>query len=222
MNLDNGRYVYQVFLDSDCDGVIAISEQTDVLTTGFSVGTSWPRDSDNRLAACALELRVIIPAGEPDGRLDIVSLEADLSWQNAASISDANTITDITTINNGAKLKVTKQVRNLSDGGSFAIRTEGAPGDMLEYCISYTNIGIESLQSTVMTDPLPYFTSFLSDAYDSGSGDQSIQWNAGSTSLLTEASDSDEAEFRNQFVQLDIGTVNAGEAGSLCYQVTID
>ena len=222
LSLSGGRYSYQVFLDGDCGGSIDGAEQTNVLTTGFTVGSGWARDEDGRLAACALELRVSIPAGEADGRLDIVGLEASLHWASSEMVTDESSVTDMTTLNSGATLEVTKRVRNLSAAGAFAIRTEGIPGDVLEYCISYQNIGVNALENVSMSDPLPYFTSFNTDAYDNGAGDQSIEWQAATTRLLTAAADADAASFDGQFVWLTVGTVQAGETGSLCYQVSID
>ncbi len=222
LSVSGGRYSYQVFLDSDCNGIIDPAEQSDVLSTGFTVGSGWARDDDGRLAACALELRVIVPAGEVNGRLDIAGLEASLFWATSEMVTDESDVTDMTTINSGATLKVSKRVRNITEGGSFAVRTEGSPGDVLEYCISYENIGINPLNNVQMSDPLPYFTSFESDGYDTGAGDQSIQWTAASTTLLSQAQDVDVGSFDNSFVWLSVGTVAPGATGSLCYKASID
>lgn len=219
--LSNGGYSYQVFLDNDCNGSIEANEQNNILSSGFTVTNSWPRDSNDQLAACALELRLNIPAAEPNGKIDIAVLAATLTW-SGSTVADPSEVTDITTINIGATASITKQVRNVTEGSSFAIRTEGAPNDILEYCISYRNNGLENLTDFEISDPLPYFTSFLNDAYDTGTGDQSIQWNTSSANLLSQANDADAAEFVNRFVQLSVGTLSPGQTGSLCYQVSID
>jgi uncharacterized repeat protein (TIGR01451 family) len=149
-------------------------------------------------------------------------LEANLAWSNS-SVLDPRSVTDITTLTGGAMLELSKQVRNLTEHSAFSIKTEAAPGQVLEYCIQYQNIGTEVLSSADISDPIPYFTQFLLDAYDSGSGDQTISWyNGVTTSLLSAADDSDAGDVSSGFIRVQIGNVEAAELGKVCYQVSVN
>ena len=218
--LSDGAYSYQVFRDVNCDGTVEATEQVDILTTGFSVDESWQRDKSGRLASCLIELHVNVPAGEPGGRLDIATLQASLSWVNS-SATDSQSVTDVTTITSGGQLRLEKRVRNVSEGAAFGIKSEAEPGHVLEYCISYQNIGTEDVTATEFLDPLPYFTSLKTDAY--GIGDAAISWNNGTSPLvLTAAQDSDAGAFIDGVARVDIGTVPPGLQGEVCYQAEIN
>ena len=152
----------------DCDGIVQLDEQSDVLTSGFVVDESWPRTQAGTLAPCALELRVIVPEGEPSGRVDLATLNAELTYANNAAVTETLTVTDVTTVTAGGRLELSKRVANTTQGTDFSTVGEGEPGDVLEYCISYQNLGTQTLTQTRFSDPVPFFTTFEADAYGVG------------------------------------------------------
>ena len=214
-----GSYTYQVFRDVDCDGIVQLDEQVDVLTSGFVVDESWPHTQEDTLAPCALELRVIVPEGEPSGRVDLATLSAELTYANNAAVTETLTVTDVTTVTAGGRLELSKRVANTTQGTDFSTVGEGEPGDVLEYCIGYQNLGTQTLTQTRFSDPVPFFTTFEADAY--GAGDD-IEWTYdGVPTYLSATSDADEGELSGGVVQVAIGEVFAGETGEVCYSVRI-
>ena len=213
-----GSYTYQVFRDVDCDGIVQLDEQVDVLTSGFVVDESWPRTQENTLAPCALELRVIVPEGEPSGRVDLATLSAELTYANNVDVIEILSVTDVTTVTAGGRLELSKRVANTTQGTDFSTVGEGEPGDVLEYCIGYQNLGTQTLTQTRLGDPVPFFTSFQTGIYSG----QDIRWtHSGTVQNLSAAADGDEATLSGGVVQVAIGEVLAGETGEVCYSVRI-
>ncbi len=219
---ETGGFNYQFFLDSDCDGAVADAERVPVAS--FSVDASWPREADGRLRACALEVRVSVPAGEAEGTIDIASVSANLAWLNNPLVSDARTVVETTTIMMEGNLRLEKRVRNVSRGGGFAGQASGSPEEVLEYCVSYRNLGAEAVSGVEVSDPLPFFTDFIAGAYGSG---RDIRWTRhgdGSSVYLSAAVGDDEGELLGGVISLlggALATVNAGEHGEVCFQAQI-
>ncbi len=214
----SGTYSYQVFRDVDCDGIVQPDEQADVIAAGFDVDNTWPRTEAGALAPCALELRVFVPEGEASGRIDLATLSANLAYADNSAVVDSVSVTDVTTVTTGGQLELTKRVANVTQGADFGTVGEGEPGDVLEYCISYRNLGTETLTQTLFSDPVPFFTTFVTGAYNS----QDILWtHNGAEKPLSATTNDDEGELSSGVVQVDIGEVAAGEAGEVCYRVRI-
>jgi len=74
---------------------------------------------------------------------------------------------DVTTTFTATNLSITKEVRNVSQGGSFAASADGAPGDVLEYRVTVQNTGSDATQ-VVVSDAVPSYTSLVvfTDSYD--------------------------------------------------------
>jgi uncharacterized repeat protein (TIGR01451 family) len=155
-----GSFTYQFFLDGNCDGEVSSAERTPLTT--ISVTDSW-RDNDGQFKSCAVEVRVLVPHGVPHERMDVAMVHADLAWLGAPhAVIERRSLTDLTTITNQAGLKLDKRVRNVTQGTAFASVGTGKPGDELEYCIDYANLGVETITDVVITDPVPFFTDFVS------------------------------------------------------------
>src|SRR5690606_19390656 len=141
-----GRPAYRLFIDAACVGLtgeVAVGEGAAV-----SVGPSWPRD-DGRLADCALRLEVHADAGTGEGTSDVATVTAALQWANqvAFDMSAASVETDVV---GPGRLAIAKEGRNVAEGGAFSTRFEGAPGDVLEYRVSYANIGTADVFDVVL------------------------------------------------------------------------
>lgn len=215
--LTGGRWSYQVFLDEDCDGTIAPDEQSDVLAGGFTVGDAWPRDADGALAGCAVELIVSVPAGEAGGRLDLAVLTAALAWQNNTGVADEVAVSDATTIAGGA-VSAGKRVRNVTEGTAFATVGQGGPGDVLEYCIAFQNLGTAAVTQAQLSDPVPYFSAFV---VGSAGADATYSDDDGATYAYTPVADGDGLDGAVDVVRWPLGTVTPGAGGEVCYQVVI-
>ncbi|MCX7784343.1 MAG: hypothetical protein N2318_11960, partial [Meiothermus sp.] len=58
-----------------------------------------------------------------------------------------------------------KEVRNVSTGSPFAANVQGRPGEVLEYRITYQNIGSQPIFNVVLSDPIPFFTTLIQNTY---------------------------------------------------------
>ncbi|MCX7601430.1 MAG: hypothetical protein N2Z75_05750 [Meiothermus sp.] len=166
LSQSGGGFTYALRRDVNCDGDFAdAGEGFQPLPQSFTVDATWPRESDGSLRACALELQVVVPAGLPAGRVDMARLQAALGWANNPTISDTRQVFDTTTVVTAGGLQLFKEVRNISTGSSFASSVQGRPGEVLEYRITYQNIGSQPIFNVVLSDPIPFFTTLVQNAY---------------------------------------------------------
>jgi uncharacterized repeat protein (TIGR01451 family) len=200
-------YTVQYALDTNCDGSISPSEHV-VLVTSFNVDQNWTRDANGRLQACALEANIIVPSNKPVNQQDISSVRANLVWANS-SVIDLRVVTDTTTIASIGNLKLGKTVRNVTTGTTASTSNVGLPGQVLEYCIDYNNLGITNVSNVIVRDPVPFFTTyFLGSITLNGLG-------------LSDASDADAGEVVANVIVVRAGTVAPGGTGLVCYRTTI-
>ncbi|AWN22382.1 hypothetical protein DKM44_03320 [Deinococcus irradiatisoli] len=137
-----------------------------------------------------------------------------------------------------------KRVRNVTAGGTFGTLATGKPGDVLEYCITFNNIGSNvPLNNFKVVDQVPANVSALTGAYGgSGLGAAGISFlrggtaaagttavTGGTTITLTSVADSDQGSLTTSNGTYGRGTLNLqfasalalGEAGQVCFQATI-
>ncbi len=160
----SGGYTYLVRLDPACGG----DGRFYPLPYTFAVGASWPREVDGSLASCPLTLRVIVPPGEPGGRVDLLYLEAQLAWAHNPGVGESLYLVDTTLVQAAGGLTLEKAVRNLSQNTSWSVQAEGRPGEILEYRIRYRNPGTEPVFEVYLSDPVPFFAELVQDAYPPG------------------------------------------------------
>jgi uncharacterized repeat protein (TIGR01451 family) len=211
------RFTYQVRRDVNCDGDFDDpGEGFQGLPLTFTVDAAWPREADGSLKACGLEVRVLVPAGEPDGSLDIALLSGALSYANNPGVVETRSLTDTTTVSTG-QVRLEKRVRNVTQGTAFGTSASGKPEEVLEYCIAFRNLGTAAVTGFVLTDPIPFFT----DLWPYGPS-QDIKLTTGSTTTyLTAAPDSDQGEVVGGVVRVALGTLGPGAYGEVCYQAKI-
>ncbi|MCL6526884.1 MAG: DUF11 domain-containing protein [Thermaceae bacterium] len=213
LSLSGGSYAYQVRRDASCDGNFGgTASAWQNLPLSFNVDSTWPRDPDGGLKGCALEVRVVVPAGQPSGAVDSATFTANLLWSGNPNVTDPEALTDTTSIGTLGALSLYKQVRNCGSGacsGAYSTNVSGAPGNVLEYCINYRNLSTQTLTQVVITDPVPFFTNYVL-------GSLSLN---GST--LTDAADSDAGQVLSGVVRVQVGTLGPGGNGQVCYRVQI-
>ena len=231
-----GDYAYQLRLDANCDDDFDDSGESwrAVSTTArptFTVGDAWPRNPDGSFRACRVEVRVLVPGGEPEGAVDIAEVAADLSWANNGAVIDRRLIVDTTRVRVLGTLRLKKLGRRVADPtadtapknfpADYAMSVDGAPGDVLEYCIAYTNIGSDAVTDVKISDPVPFFADALADAFGVG---KTIYWKdaAGVVHWLTASSDGDAGTIASGILEVQAeATLSPGEGGLVCYRVRI-
>ncbi|WP_050802017.1 hypothetical protein [Thermus sp. CCB_US3_UF1] len=213
------RYAYQVRLDANCNGSFDPGEGWTPFPASLAVGPTWPREPDGSLRACALEVRALVPAGEPQGAVDVALVQATLTWANLASVQEVDGLTDTLQVV-GGEVRLSKRVRNVTQGTPLGTTGQGRPGDILEYCIAYRNLGTSPVGSFTLTDPVPFFTNPESSVGDYGN--RAIRWvQGGTTSFLTAAQDGDAGEIVGGVVRVLVGSLGPGGEGEVCYRVRV-
>ena len=155
----------------------------------------------------------------PAGAVDVALLQGGLSWANNPGVVDLRSLADTTTVS-GGEVRLEKRVRNVSQGTGFGTLGEGRPGEVLEYCVAYRNLGTAPVSLVVLTGPAPFSTEPLPSGPDYGG--RGIRRSHGSATLYLTASQGDDAgEVSGGVVRVEVGNVGPGEAGEVCYRVQI-
>lgn len=119
-------------------------------------GTTWSNNLPNppgisvpaNGGTVTIYVRVIVPAGQPIGRVDVNTVTATCQ---VGSTTATDTATETTTIV-GGELRLEKQVD----------KATAYPGETLTYTVIATNIGTGNLTQVIVTDSLPAYTNFVS------------------------------------------------------------
>ena len=184
-------YTHTVTNNGNADASVTFSENgsthptwtyqisTDGGNTWSSIGSAQPITIAPG-GSQEVQIRVIVPDGEPIGAIDTNQITASGSYSaNGLSASDSESVTDTTTVV-GGDLRLEKSARTceLADcsGANDPVSNDGSqakPGEYIEYTIVATNIGTADLKKVIVSDPLPSYTDFVSvDGATSVSGAQ--------------------------------------------------
>jgi uncharacterized repeat protein (TIGR01451 family) len=126
--------------DLDCDGVVDPGEPE----------LSAPLPVTGGQGVC-LVLRHQVPAGAPASAAELVTLGATMAYANASPpLVTTVQLDDRTTVIDAGSLQLVKTVDLAT----------AAPGDVLTYTITYTNLGPEPLSAIVIQDATPAHTVF--------------------------------------------------------------
>ncbi len=112
-----------------------------------------------------------------------------------------------------------KAVRNQSQNGTFGTTASAKPGEVLEYCVQFSNDGSGSAGQFTLTDSLTLEQTFIANSYAGAYGFRLLDASGNETALYTALADSDVAEWNETTGQLSYrpGALAAGSAGSLCF-----
>ncbi|RYM39402.1 DUF11 domain-containing protein [Meiothermus sp. PNK-Is4] len=131
-------------------------------TDGGSTWTSSVSGLSLPIGASAnLQVRVIVPAGEPVGRSEAANLTATATYASGTATAS---VTDTTTVV-GGDLRLNKSAVSYVGSSSTVRSSSGAqayPGDQIVYTVVAENIGTANLTKVVVSDPIPAYTTFVS------------------------------------------------------------
>ena len=154
-----------IYRDTNCNGVLDAGES---IVSGVAVTTgAFPALP----AAVCLIVRQQIAPSVPYGAARVFRISAvfDYDNDNPALPPAVATVfnTDSTRISLTDSLQLVKAVRNCGASGSSCPATytqsnTGAPNDILEYQITYINLGPQQLTVIVISDSTPPYTTFVS------------------------------------------------------------
>ncbi|NPA76427.1 MAG: hypothetical protein GXN93_01585, partial [Candidatus Diapherotrites archaeon] len=100
----------------------------------------------------------------------------------------------------------------------------GKPGDVLEYCIRYVNIGVEAVRDVRVSDPIPFFAEAKAGSYHCDAVVGDIYWvdSDGNAHCLTYAEDTDEGRLDAGIVYVSAELeLDPGKDGLVCYRARI-
>jgi len=146
LDSDKDNWTYQIRVDTN--GENGVDDESWV-TLDPNNPTNTLLDDLPAGASRDVEVRVIVPDGEPVGAVDAAEITAEATFNSGGT--DSDTVTDTTTIV-GGDLRLEKEVD----------KTEAKPGEILQYTITATNIGTADLRQVIISDPLPGYTKFES------------------------------------------------------------
>ncbi len=143
-----------LYQDSNCNGALDGGEP--------QIGGSLTVSAGQKVC---LIVKVLVPAGAAAGAQSSVSLSAAFLYTNASPALTATlAASDVTTVGAPGALSLAKLVSNLTQGGPAATAVSANPGDTLQYTLTATNNGAQSLATLVINDATPAFTTFVSAA----------------------------------------------------------
>jgi uncharacterized repeat protein (TIGR01451 family) len=143
-----------LYQDSNCNGVLDSGEP--------QIGGSLTVSAGQKVC---LIVKVLVPAGAAAGAQSTVSLSAAFLYTNASpALAATLAASDVTTVGAPGTLALTKLVSNLTQGGAAATAVNANPGDILQYTLTATNNGAQSLATVAIYDATPAFTTFVAAA----------------------------------------------------------
>ncbi|TMX46634.1 hypothetical protein DA099_15180 [Photobacterium damselae] len=200
-----------LYQDNDCNGAIDGADAQIVNPVAVSGNT----------AVCLLS-KVFVPADAPLNALYHYDIAADMTFADSAAtghgvtrqVLDKDTVR--ATFSGAGELKLEKTVRNITQGTAVGVSNQGRPGDVLEYTITFTNVGSGDLTEVSIFDSTPSYTE-LSQEIDCTSG--SVP--ASLTCIPVTANGTNAVGYEGE-VRWDMtGSLLAGEQGTVVYLVVI-
>jgi uncharacterized repeat protein (TIGR01451 family) len=138
-----------IYRDTNCNGVLDGGETAAPLTTGVAV---VPGDR------VCIVVADNVPLAAPYNAVNVITVTATFTGPLTYTRTDTTTVGSA----GGAGLTLAKAVRNVTLGGAAGTSNTARPNDVLEYTVTYTNGGSGALNTIVITDATPAFTTFQS------------------------------------------------------------
>jgi uncharacterized repeat protein (TIGR01451 family) len=135
-------------------------------------GSTWVVDSDSSVSVAAgataeVRVRVIVPAGEPTGRVESVAVTAsDGTASDSVTLGTTVVGGDLTLENSAETCSDAACTASVDGDGDTA-----EPGQYLQYTLVASNIGTANISEVILMIPLPNFTDFVSVSATSTTGD---------------------------------------------------
>ncbi|GHG10013.1 hypothetical protein GCM10017783_23130 [Deinococcus piscis] len=188
------------FVSATLDGAPLTPSRTSPLT--LTLPTLAPNTTKDVLVT--VEVQPLTPGVNQTPILNTVSAEA--SGIKPVSSEQARTDFVYTTLY--------KQVRNISRSADWASTSEGLPGETLEYCIDFRNLGTTTLANYSLVDKVPDHTAYVADSAQVFQGTMRSPGGAFPGMTAGYAASTNEVFAASQALE-------PSAQGSLCFKVTI-
>ena len=141
-----------LYQDSNCNGVLDTGEPQITAPISVTAGQKL-----------CLIVKQFVPAGTASGAQNNVTLSAAFTYTNATpALSASLSANDVTTVGQPGALALSKLVSNITQGFAAATAVSANPGDTLQYSLTAVNNGTQALNTLVVNDATPAFTTFVS------------------------------------------------------------
>ena len=119
-------------------------------------------------------------------------------------------------------LLISERVRNVTVGETeFTTANSGKPGNVLEYCVRYVNLGVESVRNVVIQSAAPRYTTVENSVADYGGKAIKLTAVDGTLRFLSSLSDGDIGDISGGTVRVRLNEVRRQAFGSICYRARI-
>ena len=202
---------------------------TDTLPAGMTAqaisGTGWTCS----LSPLACTTTAILSPGGTYPDITVTASASGSTYTNSATVSGGgegssaagnNTDTDSVTVVTPPppNVVVTKTVQNVTQSGSATTSNSARPGDLLEYCVAFSNSG-GTVGPVTVRDTLPANTEPVTDAYGSGLG---LRLTINSViTTLTSAADTDAGSLVGHAVTLSLNNLSSTNGGTVCFRALV-
>ncbi|MEC6823337.1 GEVED domain-containing protein [Photobacterium piscicola] len=200
-----------LYFDNNCNGEI----------DGVDAQIINPVSVSGNTAVCLLS-KVFVPADAPLNGQYHYDIAADMIFADSTGtghgitrqVLDKDTVR--ATFRGAGELKLEKTVRNITQGTAVGVSNNGRPGDILEYVITFTNVGNGDLTEVSIFDSTPSYTE-LSQAIDCTSGSVPISL----TCALVTTNGINITGYEGEVRWNMMGSLASGAQGTVIYYVKI-
>ena len=206
-----------LYIDTDCNALLDGSESSSIL---LPVAMTVVEGQ----TICLIQ-KEFIPAGAPQGASNHVPVQALFAYTGSLTVPNATyTRQDITTVTSNA-LFLMKEVRNVTTPTSPVWKTSNTAksGETLEYRITYTNNGAETIKNLQINDATPSFTTYVSGLCDPAV--TATPASLGLCTLTKTLTPNNTGGLKWTFtptVAAPVSQLQAGGSGFVTYQVKVD
>ena len=193
-----------MFHDSDCSGGINGGEG--VLQNPVTVAAGD--------VVCVL-VRVEASAGAPLGASQSFDLRAETSYSGTSLLSSLSN-RDTVNVDDGSKVEIVKEVRNVTTGGAFGTSNQASPGDVLEYRLVFSNPSNGPAIDVNLFDKTPAYTSL------DGALPAFTTVPPGTTCGVVKPAGGGSAGYRGELQWACTGAMSPGALGEVRFRVRLD
>ncbi|MFH1896896.1 MAG: hypothetical protein ABH886_01455 [Candidatus Desantisbacteria bacterium] len=225
-------YVYQIYNLGNATGVFNLSINTTGLPTGWTAILSTTTITVAEDAIGSFTVQVTMPTETVANDRGTIIVTASTTVDDGAAYvvgsyqyGGTDLLTDNATTTCSSAIIAMTKTYEVQDPGSYTGTSTNVPGSVVTYCLQYCNTGNISADNVTITDMIPKYTTYVTGKIRIGT--------AGSM-YTTAVSEDDNAvdgvtlPYANWnvttpgAVTFSLGSVAAGAAGRLYYQVRID
>ncbi len=206
----NDDWSSSLYLDNDCNGIIDGADV--VITAAIPVS--------GNTAICLLS-KVFVPANASLNAQYNYEIEANMVFEDSIGtghgvtrlVLDSDTVR--ATYSGAGELKLEKTVQNITQSSAASASNTGKPGDVLEYVITYSNIGSGPIKEITVFDTTPAF-SLLNTAVDCSGVPASL------ACAVSTPNGMNSAGYQGEVKWILTNELQPGESGTVSYQVVIE